>query len=523
MTLRVLQAPMSYFNTTPLGRILNRFTYDTEVLDIEVRPYDLVLLISIYVLFVNHSIVFAIFYIEQLTQAISIGIISLSWFVAGVSVMTSILPWLILVIIPIVVVFVLVQLHYRKSSIDLQRLDAISRSPLQTTLSEVMDGAITIRVFEQQNKFTTKFFNYMDQNNIAMLTFIAAYRWVSLRIEMMSAIIQFAAILLVSMLQQTSTIQPGLAGMLIIWTFNFTFTFSYLIEASSEAEAAITSVERILTMTTLPQEKSVKNGKAPKNWPREGSLVFKDVFMRYRENLPYALKGLTLELASGLRCGVVGRTGAGKSSLAVALFRLVEIESGTISFDGVDLSTLNLSEIRGRSGCMSIIPQDPVLFSGSVRDCLDPFNEWSDNEVLEALNAVRLLKDDRGDKALNDHVEEGGSNFSVGERQLLCLARALLAKPKFLVLDEATASVDRETDMFIQNMLRTRFQGCTLLTIAHRLNTIMDYDIIIAMENGRVAEMGSPNELLQNKKGLFTKLVDSTGKESAAYLRSMLK
>ena len=453
----------------------------------------------------------------------SMGIISISWFVAGVSVMTSILPWLILVIVPIVIIFVLVQLHYRKSSIDLQRLDAISRSPLQTSLSEVMDGAITIRIFEQQQKFTSKFFHCMDQNNTAMLTFIAAHRWVSLRIEMMSALIQLSAILLVTMLQQTSRIPPGLAGMLIIWTFNFTITLSYLIEGSSDAEAAITSVERIHTMTILPQEKNLEVDKAPQNWPRGGSLVFDKVYMRYRENLPCALKGLTLELKSGVRCGVVGRTGAGKSSLAVALFRLVEIESGTISFDGVDLSCLNLSEIRGRSGCMSIIPQDPVLFSGSIRDCLDPFNEWSDDEVLEALHSVRLLKNDYGVNALSDYVEEGGSNFSVGERQLLCLARALLAKPKFLVLDEATASVDRETDIFIQNMLRARFQGCTLLTIAHRLNTIMDYDVIIVMENGRVAEMGSPKELLQNDQGMFSGLVDSTGEESAAYLRSMLK
>ena len=437
--------------------------------------------------------------------------------------MTWILPWLILIIIPVVVVFILVQLHYRKSSVDLRRLDAISRSPLQTTLSEVIEGAITIRVFEQEENFTTKFFNYMDQNNIALLTFIAAFRWVGLRIEIMSSIIQLTAILLLSILQRTSTMLPGLAGMLIVWTFNFTITLSFVIESSSEAEAAITSVERIHAMTSLPQEKSVKNGNAPHNWPREGSLVFKDVYMRYRESLPYALKGLTLELPSGVRCGVVGRTGAGKSSLAVALFRLVEIESGKISFDGVDLSSLDLSEIRGRSGCMSIIPQDPVLFSGSIRDCLDPFREWSDDEVVEALRSVRLLKADRGHEALSDHVEEGGSNFSVGERQLLCMARALLAKPKFLVLDEATASVDRETDAFIQNMLRTRFQGCTLLTIAHRLNTIMDYDVIIAMESGRVAEMGSPRVLLDNKDGIFSGLVDSTGEESATYLRSMVK
>jgi len=186
------------------------------------------------------------------------------------------------------------------------------------------------------------------------------------------------------------------------------------------------------------------------------------------------------------------------------------------------LSKLHLSEIRGRSGCMSIIPQDPVLFSGSLRDCLDPFHEWSNDIVMEALSAVRLLKPGRGIEALHDHVAEGGSNFSVGERQLLCMARALISKPKFLLLDEATASVDGETDKFIQKMLRTRFEGCTLLTIAHRLNTILDYDIIVALDDGVVAEMGTPKSLLENKVGLLSHLVDSTGEESALSLRAMV-
>ena len=451
----------------------------------------------------------------------SVTIIALSWFVAAISVMTSIIPWLILVLVPVTIAYLLIQLHYRKSSVDLQRLDAISRSPLQTMLSEVMDGAVTIRVFGQSQNFTDKFFVNMDSNNSAMLTFIAAHKWLGVRLEILSGVVIFAAFLFVSSLQKRAQLQPGLAALVIIWATNFTITIGYLMDSTAESEAAITSVERINAMSSLPQEKVVGNGQAPKDWPKEGILKFEKVFMRYRENLPYALKGLSLELPAGKRCGVVGRTGAGKSSLAVALFRLVEIESGTILLDDVDLSKLDLSEIRGRSRCMSIIPQDPVLFSGTMRDCLDPFNEWSDDIILEALNAVRLLKPDRGVDALDDFVSEGGSNFSVGERQLLCMARALIAKPKFLVLDEATASVDGETDKFIQNMLRTRFQGCTLLTIAHRLNTIMDYDIIIAMDKGTVAEMGSPKELLQNKNGILSRLIESTGEESATALRTM--
>lgn len=203
--------------------------------------------------------------------------------------------------------------------------------------------------------------------------------------------------------------------------------------------------------------------------------------------------------------------------MAVALFRLVELESGAIRVDNIDLSTLGLADVRGR---LDIIPQDPFLLSGTMRDCLDPFGGSTDDEILDALKAVRLVADDADVSALSSRVEEGGSNFSVGERQLLCLARALLAKPRVLVIDEATSSVDLETDEFIQNMLRSRFQDTTLLTIAHRLDSLMHYDKILTMDSGRAAEFGSPKELLE-KGGLFADLVASTGDESAETLRGI--
>jgi ABC-type multidrug transport system fused ATPase/permease subunit len=199
-----------------------------------------------------------------------------------------------------------------------------------------------------------------------------------------------------------------------------------------------------------------------------------------------------------------------------------ELASGSITLDGIDLSTLGLSDVRGRKNGMSIIPQDPTLFSGSLRECLDPWNLSTDEEILEALIAVKVGNaNERGVQALDDCVEEGGQNYSVGERQLLCLARAVLSKPKVLVLDEATASVDADTDVFIQNMIRSRFEGTTLLTIAHRLNTVIDYDVVLVMDDGRVGEYGSPADLLKKEDGLFSALVDSTGKQSSAALRSM--
>jgi len=252
--------------------------------------------------------------------------------------------------------------------------------------------------------------------------------------------------------------------------FDSPSTSRFLINAFSEAEAAITSIERMHAMEMLPQEKSMVTSpqhEVDSTWPQKGVLEFSDVKMRYRPELPLALTGLTFTLEHGQRCAVVGRTGAGKSSITSALFRLVEIESGSISLDGVDLSQLGLADIRGRPGGMFILPQDPVLFSGSIRTNLDPFSTHVDEDILKSLEQVRFPGASK-DSILEDIVEEGGGNFSAGEKQLLCLARAMLARPRLLVLDEATSSVDLATDEFVQKMLRSQFPDTTLLTIAHR-------------------------------------------------------
>jgi len=275
-------------------------------------------------------------------------------------------------------------------------------------------------------------------------------------------------------------------------------------------------------MRNLPQEKEMvtsEENKVSKSWPSNGTLQFDNVCLRYREGLPLALDCLSFKIETGKHLGVVGRTGAGKSSLTSALFRLVEIESGSICLDNVDLSTLGLDDVRGRKNGMSILPQDPVLFAGSLRECLDPFNFSSDEAIIDALKAVKFRGVTKEETVLEDQVEEGGANYSVGERQLLCLARVLLAQPKVLVLDEATASVDGETDIFIQKMLRTRFADTTIITIAHRLNTIMDYDFILVIDKGKAVEFGPPLSLLTTENGLFVELVNSTGVENAKILK----
>eukprot|EP00814_Leptocylindrus_danicus_P019993 CAMPEP_0116023412 /NCGR_PEP_ID=MMETSP0321-20121206/11582_1 /TAXON_ID=163516 /ORGANISM="Leptocylindrus danicus var. danicus, Strain B650" /LENGTH=335 /DNA_ID=CAMNT_0003494699 /DNA_START=253 /DNA_END=1260 /DNA_ORIENTATION=- len=323
-----------------------------------------------------------------------------------------------------------------------------------------------------------------------MINFLSAHRWLGVRLEILGCVVSFCASFLVVSFNEYFRIDAGIVALLIMWASNFTITLNFLMENTNEAEAAITSVERMNAMTTLPQERALETSEdvvLGQDWPTRGVLEFR---LRYREGLPLALDGLCFTIQSGKRCGVVGRTGAGKTSLTAALFRLVEIEGGSILLDGIDLSTLGLADVRGRQKGMAIIPQDPVLFAGTVRDCLDPSGISNDEDMLDALIAVRLASTNNSRAVLDDIVEERGANYSVGERQLLCLARAILSKPKILVLDEATASVDGETDAFLQRMLRTNFQqGTTLLTIAHR----------------------------------FAELVDATGAESSLVLRNMAK
>jgi ABC-type multidrug transport system fused ATPase/permease subunit len=490
----VLLAPMSYFETVPMGRILNRFTYDTDVNDV------------------------------TLTQAMTMFLISWSWYFAGVILQVSILPWSAIAIVPVSAMYWVLVLHYRRTGPDLQRLDALSRSPLQSMVTECLDGSTSIRVFQQDQRFVDRFRAIVDSNSSALLNFISAQRWLGVRMELLGSIVVLVSSILVVCLNDVLRIEAGLVGLLIMWSANFTITLNFMVDTFAETEAAITAIERVDAMADLPSEKGMETSKENaivKSWPENGTVCFDNVSLRYRAGLPLALNGLTFDLPAGKSCGVVGRTGAGKSSIAVALFRLVEIESGKITLDGVDLSTIGLSDVRGRG--ISIIPQDPFLAGATLRDCLDPFRQHSDSDIVEALEAVRMgsTHSEDDEELLSTRLEEGGSNYSMGERQLLNLSRALLSQPKLLVLDEATASIDGETDAFVQRMLRAKFPETTLITIAHRLNTIMDHDLVLVIDAGQAVEFASPVELLDKSDGIFSELVDATGGESSSALRQM--
>ncbi|CAF4934663.1 unnamed protein product, partial [Rotaria sp. Silwood1] len=300
----------------------------------------------------------------------------------------------------------------------------------------------------------------------------------------------------------------------------------WTIRQSVRVETEMTAVERILEYCSLEQEPSVQilnKHRPPNNWPLEGQIVFKNVSMKYLrdEYSPLALRNITLTIEGGEKIGIVGRTGAGKSSFIQTLFRMGILVNGQIEIDHIDITTIELDDLRSR---ISIIPQDPILFTGTIRYNLDQFNNISDDQIWNALEEVQLktLVNDLMLDGLDSLISENGSNLSIGQKQLVCLARAILKKSKILVIDEATANVDNATDVLIQQVIRNKFKGCTVLTIAHRLRTVIDNDRIMVLNNGELVEFDTPSALLSNPNSYFVSLVDQTGSAEAKYLRTLV-
>ncbi|XP_028090855.1 ABC transporter C family member 2-like [Camellia sinensis] len=491
----ILRAPMVFFHTNPLGRIINRFAKDLGDIDRNVA------------VFVN-------MFLDQVSQLLSTFVL--------IGIVSTMSLWAIL---PLLLLFYAAYLYYQTTSREVKRLDSITRSPVYAQFGEALNGLSTIRAYKAYDQMANINGKSMDNNIRYTLVNMSANRWLAIRLETLGGLMIWLTATFAVMQNGRAENQEAFAstmGLLLSYALNITSLLTGVLRLASLAENSLNAVERVGTYIDLPSEgpSIIESNRPPPGWPSSGSIKFENVVLRYRPELPPVLHGLSFTVLPSDKVGIVGRTGAGKSSMLNALFRIVELERGRILIDGYDIAKFGLTDLRKVLG---IIPQAPVLFSGTVRFNLDPFSEHNDADLWEALERAHL-KDviRRNSLGLDAEVSEAGENFSVGQRQLLSLARALLRRSKILVLDEATAAVDVRTDALIQKTIREEFKSCTMLIIAHRLNTIIDCDRIILLDAGRVLEYATPEELLQNDESAFSKMVQSTGAANAQYLRSLV-
>ncbi|CAK1599802.1 unnamed protein product [Parnassius mnemosyne] len=483
----MLRGVIRFFDANSSGRILNRFSKDVGALD-ELLPRFLLECIQIYL------VMFSI---------LALNAAALVW---------TLLPTTIILLL-----FYTILQIYLKSAQSIKRLEGTTRSPVFSHMSATLNGISTIRSAGAQQRLIQEFDRFQDIHTSTWSSYLASGVTLGFWLDFI-CVLYLTIVIVAFLVIDGKTIFSGNVGLAISQTLILTGMLQFGVRQTAEVISQMTSVERILQYTHIEREPQWEKGamETPKDWPWQGRVEFRNCFMKYTpEDLP-VLKNLNLVIESGWKVGIVGRTGAGKSSLISSLFRLAIVE-GEILIDGVDTSQLSLQELRSK---ISIIPQEPVLFSATVRYNLDPFNNYDDEQLWKALEAVDLKA---AISALDFKVSEGGSNFSLGQRQLVCLARAILRGNRILVLDEATANVDPKTDEFIQKTIRKKFADCTVLTVAHRLNTIMDSDRVMVMDAGRLVEFDHPYHLLKNPEGYFTKMVKETNEKMSAQLYQIAK
>ncbi|XP_050687068.1 multidrug resistance-associated protein 1-like [Eriocheir sinensis] len=475
----VIHFPMSFFDTNPSGRIINRFGKEIDKLD------------------------------KNLPRVLRSFLMTLSQVLTTLVVIITATPSITYFIVPTMVVYIAIQQLFVAAARQVQRLESVSKSPIYSHFSESINGVSVVRAFKRQNEFFSQSLQKIEFSLRSIFTNITINRWLSLHLEGLGNLVTFATALFGVINQET--VSPGAVGLSITYALSVTLLFNWLVRTVSDLEASIVSVEKIYEYIQMPQEAAwrVKTNVPPPAWPEEGAVEFKNYETRYRPGLSLALRNITCFIRPAEKVGIVGRTGAGKSSLTMALFRIIEASGGRIDIDKKTIATIGLHDLRGQ---ISIIPQDAVLFSGTLRMNLDPLSHHSDADLWRALELAHLSAYIRRQMlGLQHPVDQGGSNFSAGQRQLVCLARALLRHSQVLVLDEATAAVDLETDDLIQATIRTQFAECTVITIAHRLNTIMDSDRVMVLEAGRIAEFDAPATLLQQPSSIFYSMAKDAG------------
>ncbi|EJD47908.1 ABC protein [Auricularia subglabra TFB-10046 SS5] len=502
---KVFHAPMKFFDTTPLGRILSVFGKDIDTID------------------------------NTLSDSMRMLVLTLGNVVGSVVIITIVEHYFIIAVLFISVGYQYFAAYYRRSAREMKRLDANLRSLLYSHFSESLSGPglATIRAYQESKRFLSDNEYFVDLEDRALFLTITNQRWLAIRLDFLGAGMIFCVGMLVVF--GVNGISPAQTGLILTYTTSLTQMFGMVTRQSAEVENNMNSVERVSRYCedgAIEQEQphEAPDRQPPKAWPSEGRVEFKDVIMSYRSDLPPVLNNINVSIKAGEKIGVVGRTGAGKSSLLVCLYRIVELSSGAILLDDIDISTLPLTDLRSK---LSIIPQDPTLFSGTIRSNLDPFSLFDDARLWDALRRAHLIdphppssraSTDIDEVTLDEGytktktrytletiVESEGANLSVGERSLLSLARALVKDSKVIVLDEATASVDLETDSKIQRTIQSEFGDRTLICIAHRLRTILSYDRILVLDAGRVMEFDSPLNLFLQEGGIFRSMCDGSG------------
>ncbi|KAJ6338477.1 hypothetical protein OIU76_008032 [Salix suchowensis] len=479
----ILHAPMSFFDTTPSGRILSRASSDQTNIDIFL-PFMLALTIAMYI-----SVLAIVIIICQYTWPTVFLVIPLGW----------------------------LNFWYRgyflATSRELTRLDSITKAPVIHHFSESISGVMTIRSFSKQDSFCQENVNRVNANLRMDFHNNGSNEWLGLRLEMIGSLILCASAMFLILLP-SSIVRPENVGLSLSYGLSLNSVLFWSIYFSCFVENRMVSVERIKQFTSISSEAAwkIKDRVLPPNWPANGNVDLKDLQVRYRPNTPLVLKGITLSIPGGDKIGVVGRTGSGKSTMIQVFFRLVEPTGGKIIIDGIDICMLGLHDLRSRFG---IIPQEPVLFEGTVRSNVDPVGQYTDEDIWRSLERCQL-KDVVAAKPekLDSPVIDNGDNWSVGQRQLLCLGRVMLKHSRLLFMDEATASVDSQTDAVIQKIIREEFAECTIISIAHRIPTVMDCDRVLVIDAGRAKEYDKPSRLLE-RPSLFGALVQEYANRSA--------
>lgn len=494
---KILRAKLRFFDKTPLGRIMNRFSKDIESVDQELTP-------------------FAEGAFTCLISCISVLVL-----------IALITPGFLFFAVIIAYLYYLVGTYYLSLSRELKRFDSITKSPIHQHFSESLTGVATIRAYGVETRFMKQNLAAIDTNSRPFFYMWVANRWLSFRVDAVGSMVMFFAGIFVIL--SIGTIDAGLAGLSLSYAISFSENALWIVRLYANIEMNMNSVERLQEFLEVDQEPpaEIPDSKPAASWPERGEINVKDVSLRYAPDLPRVIKNASFHVEPCNKIGVVGRTGAGKSTIITAFFRFLDPETGTIEIDGVDITKIGLDDLRQ---AITIIPQDPTLFTGTIRTNLDPFNEYSDEKIFEALVRVNLLARGERERAANDEessenqnkfldidsaVSEGGNNLSQGQRQLMCLARSLLKSPKVILLDEATASIDYKSDALIQQTIREEFSGSTILTIAHRLRSIVDYDKILVMDAGRVVEYDEPYALISNKDSLFHSMCENSGELDA--------